>query len=58
MPFYVEYIVHQNVDVRSAVDGNDLGEALPRATETVRAAGLPHGAATFRGHGQHLLRQR
>lgn len=39
MPFYVEYTINQNADIRSAVDGDNREEALARAADTVREAG-------------------
>ncbi|MET3172802.1 UNVERIFIED_ORG: conjugal transfer/entry exclusion protein [Arthrobacter sp. UYCu721] len=39
MPFYVEYTVNQNADIRSALDAADREEALSRATDAVREAG-------------------
>lgn len=39
MPFYLEYTVNQNADIRSAVDGDDREEALARAADAVRETG-------------------
>ncbi|WP_427008692.1 hypothetical protein [Pseudarthrobacter sp. H2] len=39
MPFYLEYTANQHAEIRSAVDGSDLQEALVRAVGAVREAG-------------------
>lgn len=46
MPFYLEYTVNQNADIRSALDGNSREEALPRAADAVRR--LDCGGALLR----------
>jgi len=63
MPFYLEYTIHQNADIRSAVDGADREEALIRAADAVREAGcraallrFATAASTSFGHGAVVAR--
>jgi hypothetical protein len=63
MPFYVEYTVNQNADIRSVVDGTDREEALGGTAEAVREAGCRTAllrfaatASTSFGHGVVVAR--
>lgn len=54
MPFYLEYTINQNADIRSAVDGSNREEALARAADTVRESGC---RTALLAHRQHVIRQ-
>jgi hypothetical protein len=63
MPFYVEYTINQNADIRSVVYGSDREEALSGAAEAVREAGCRAAllrfdatANTSFGHGAVVAR--
>ncbi len=47
MPFYLEYTVHQHADIRSALDGSSIEEAVKLAAEALREAGCSTAVLRF-----------